>query len=214
MSQIIAITGGIGSGKSTVCRILTILGLKVYDCDSRAKLLMESDPEILDRIAREVDADAVNKEGDTRIDRRHLASVVFANPDKLLKLNSIVHGAVHADIDRWVARNASEPVLFVETAILLESNLDKKVHAVWKVDAPEKVRVARASLRDNASPKAIAARMKAQRDIAAEDLDIPLEIIVNDGVRPVLPRVFQLLESCGVTPAAFHDEWEPQSAQA
>lgn len=206
MTQLIAITGGIGSGKSAVCRILTVLGLKVYDCDSRARLLMDSDPEIIRRIASEVDAGAVSN---GIIDRKRLAEVVFANPDKLLRLNAIVHGAVHADIDRWVAANAAQPVLFVETAILLESNLDKKVDAVWKVEAPEDVRLDRAARRDNASAQAIAARMSAQHDLSADDLPIPLEIIDNNVTTPLLPRIFRLLAPYGITPSGGR-EWSPQ----
>ena len=144
MARTIAITGGIGSGKSVVCRILATLGLKVYDCDSRAKILMDKDPEIHRRLSEEISPETVSG---GIIDRPRLAEIVFSDAEKLSRLNAIVHHRVLEDIEQWKETNAGEKVLFIETAILLESNLHHRVDAVWLVEATEDTRLRRACLR-------------------------------------------------------------------
>lgn len=190
MACTVAITGGIGSGKSAVCKCLTAMGLPVYDCDSRASAIMDADTEIHRRIADEIAPEAI-LEG--RIDRRHLASVVFNDPEKLSRLNSIVHGAVRDDIRHWKSLHYHNPVIFIETAILLESGLHRLVDRIWVVTARREVRLARACRRDNASPEAITARMERQRIPARADVDVPLYEIDNNGQTPLLPRIFDLL---------------------
>lgn len=186
----VAITGGIGSGKSAVCRCLTAMGLPVYDCDSRARAIMDTDVAIHRRIADEISPEVIS---DGCIDRKRLAAIVFNDREKLSQLNSIVHGAVRDDIRRWKSLHAHDPVLFIETAILLESNLHRLVDCVWVVTARREVRLARACSRDNAQPEAIAARMDRQRIPARTDVDVPLYEIDNNGPTPLLPRIFVLL---------------------
>lgn len=186
----VAITGGIGSGKSAVCRCLTAMGLPVYDCDIRARAIMDADVEIHRRIADEISPEVIS---DGCIDRKRLAAIVFNDQEKLSRLNGIVHGAVRDDIRRWKSLHAHHPVLFIETAILLESNLHRLVDCVWVVTARREVRLARACSRDNAQPEAIAARMDRQRIPARTDVDLPLYEIDNNGPTPLLPRIFVLL---------------------
>ena len=130
MKTLTAITGGIGSGKSVVSRVLRILGYPVYDCDSAAKSLMDADEEIKRRLIDEIDSLAVV---DGVIDRRRIAEVVFADAEKLAALNAIVHAAVREDIASWVFSQDSDR-LFVETAILYESGLNRMVDAEWRVE--------------------------------------------------------------------------------
>lgn len=199
MNRFIAITGGIGSGKSTVSRCLTTLGYPVYDCDSQAKTLMDSNPETISRIASEVCSEAVT---DGKINRTVLASAVFADIKKLHRLNEIVHGSVRADIRRWRESHSQYPVLFLETAILMESNLHLQVDEVWHVDAPESTRLQRACLRDNVPAEAVRARMRRQRIVSQDDLNVPLRIIDNEGSKPLLPQIQQLLSQIpGALPA-------------
>lgn len=190
MACTVAITGGIGSGKSVVCKCLTAMGLPVYDCDSRARAIMDADVEIHRRIADEISPEVIS---DGCIDRKRLASVVFNDPEKLSRLNSIVHGAVRDDIRRWKLLHAHHPVLFIETAILLESSLHRLVDRVWVVTARREVRLARACNRDNVHPEAITARMERQRIPTRADVDVPLYEIDNNGQAPLLPRIFVLL---------------------
>lgn len=201
MAILIAITGGIGSGKSMICRCLEAMGFKVYDCDSRAKALMDSDSAMIHRISGEISPETVK---DGAIDRKALAGIVFADPGRLAVLNAIVHGAVLADIRRWRHKYTQEPLLFVETAILLESNLHLEVDEVWLVTAGESTRLARACRRDQASPEEIKARMQRQLPVEKTHLDIPLRIIDNDGRKAVLPQIQQLLSLHGAdNPAAL-----------
>ena len=188
----IAVTGGIGSGKSVVCRILSAMGYEVYDCDSEAKAIMDTDAGMKRRIAREITPVAVGVDG--RLDRKAIADVVFADARKLATLNSIVHGAVRDDISRR-ARTAEcrgVQLFFVETAILYESGLDRMVDEVWEVTAPEEIRIRRAMRRDGSDYDRIKARVEAQG--AASNGSHPRVFrIVNDGVEPVVPQISKLL---------------------
>ncbi|MDE6265914.1 MAG: dephospho-CoA kinase [Muribaculaceae bacterium] len=187
-ARIIAITGGIGAGKSVVSRMLTAMGHDVYDCDSRAKALMDNSGEIKRRIAEEIAAEAVD--GD-KILRPVLAEIVFNNPDKLLILNSIVHQYVREDIAREAA-GSDAPVMFIETAILYESGLDRMVSQVWDVTAPEPVRIERVVARNGCTADHARARIESQR-IVVENPHHAVHTIVNDNITPLLPQVLHLL---------------------
>lgn len=189
MGRIIAITGGIGSGKSVVCRIVNACGYEVYDCDSRAKLLMDTNVEIIEAIAVNVCQEAVCN---GKIDRRILSDAVFGCDEKLKKLNAIVHKAVIEDFCHWLA---AKHTAFIETAILYTSGLDKYVSEVWEVTAPDGVRVDRVHLRNpELSEGRIMARIEAQKEESKFPRSIEHEIIVNDGITPVLPQVERLLQ--------------------
>ena len=121
-SNLIALTGGIGSGKSVVQRILTALGYPVYDCDSRARALMAT-PAITASLADAFGYGIFDSRGS--LDRRVLASIVFSDPDSLDRLNSITHAAVRADLNRWASGHCRHGIAFVETAILYQSGIDK-----------------------------------------------------------------------------------------
>jgi dephospho-CoA kinase len=189
MSSLIAITGGIGAGKSVVSALLRRMGYRVYDCDSRAKALMAGDGEIQRRLTLEFGPEIVT---DGVVDRRRLASIVFADRQRLLKLNAIVHKAVGDDLRRW-ATDEPEPPLFVETAILYQSGLDRVVDGVWEVTAPDRLRVARVVARSGLTPDEVRARIDSQRSTAPRETTLPALTIVNDGVVPLLPQVERLL---------------------
>lgn len=181
--QIIAITGGIGSGKSVVSRVVASMGFPVYDCDSRARRLQDSDPQMRRRIAEEITPEALNPDGS--LNRAALGRCVFADPDKLLRLNQIVHGAVAADLRAEIARSKS-PLFFVETAILYESGFDSMVDAIWEVSAPEELRISRVMARNGLSAAEVKARIDAQRPSGANPSHY---LIINDGETPVLPQI-------------------------
>ena len=183
-TRIIAITGGIGAGKSVVSRILTTLGFRVYDCDSRAKVLMDNSSEIKRRIAEEIASEAVV---DDEIRRDVLASVVFSDAEKLRILNSIVHHHVRCDIAETAA-SCGVPVLFIETAILYESGLDK----VWDVTAPEDIRVERIINRNHCKAEQARARIESQR-IIVTDPHPAVHTIINDNLTPLLPQILRRL---------------------
>ena len=189
--MLIAITGGIGAGKSVVSRMLMAMGYEVYDCDRRARQLIDNSREILGEISARISAEVVNDEW--KLDRRALAAIVFADREKLNVLNGITHGAVREDVAAWSAARAGggKPV-FVETAILYESGLDGMVDRVWEVVAPTEVRAARAMMRDGADRESVERRIASQaREREGGHHDIRL--IVNDGFMAVLPQVLELL---------------------
>lgn len=194
MSPFIAVTGGIGCGKSVVCRILSEKGFQVYDCDSRAKTLVDTSPEIIENIASGICPEAVrNNNGSLVLDRRRLAQDVFSDPEKLTRLNALVHGAVIEDIKLWYETNADgTSPLFVETAILYQSGLDKVVDIVWEVAAPVELRLQRACLRDGATSQAIAARIRAQQ-ITVRRPHPRVFKLTNDDITPLLPQINHLL---------------------
>lgn len=188
MKRIVAITGGIGSGKSVICHILSALNYSVYDCDSEAKRLMDSSHDIKRRIANEIATEAICPNG--AINRKALSQCVFSDHKKLLKLNEIVHGAVRKHLSAWLQSQKSSTV-FVETAILYESGLDSMVNEVWDVYAPEYVRIERVMRRSNLSVEEIERRIAAQS--INGDVHPSHRLIFNDGHVPLLTQIFKLL---------------------
>lgn len=186
----IAITGGIGAGKSVVQSILKALGHEVYDCDLRAKMLMDSDIRILNAIGERVCPEAVT--GDS-LDRKKLAERVFNDKVALAVLNEIVHKEVVRDFREW---SATRVPAFVETAILCTSGLDREVDEIWEVTAPEAVRVERVKKRNpGLTESQILSRIEAQRDEQEVLSGVPTKKIPNDGLTPILPRIEELLAS-------------------
>lgn len=188
MKRIVAVTGGIGSGKSMVCRILEAMGHEVYDCDFRAKALMDCSWEIKRLIAEEICADAIFADGS--IDRKRLADEVFTDAALLGKLNESVHSAVKEDINEWCeSRNPA----FIETAILYQSGLDGMVNEVWEVIAPGELRIERVIRRSGLTREQIEDRMRAQDSYTIATPHPVRREIVNDGVMALLPQVEKLL---------------------
>ncbi|MDE5801105.1 MAG: dephospho-CoA kinase [Paramuribaculum sp.] len=188
--RLIAVCGGIGSGKSVVCRILRCMGYPVYDCDTRAKQLMDTSDGIRRTIAEEICAEAIDCHG--RIDRSALAAAVFGDAAKLEILNRAVHGCVLTDLDCW--QREQQGVAFVETAILYQSGLHRLVDEVWEVVAPEAIRVRRVKQRNGLSEAQVLERIEAQRyQPEAEDVHTCVREIVNDGSWALLPQIEGLL---------------------
>lgn len=185
---LIAIAGGIGSGKSVVSRILSAMNYPVYDCDSEAKRLMDSSDTIKSAISKRIYYGAISS--DNRIDRSVLAEIVFKDKDKLRILNEIVHSAFKEDILKWCR---GKNIAFVETAILYQSGLDKIVDMVWEVVAPKEIRILRVIKRNNMSAEQVLDRIKAQDDFLIEEKHPATYIINNDGDEPVLPQINNLL---------------------
>ena len=154
----IAICGGIGSGKSTVCQMFAERGVAIYDSDSRAKSLMNESEALREALMAEFGAECY--EGG-ELNRPYLAQRVFASAEQLEKLNSIVHPAVKDDFLRWAEEQSGDYVI-LESAILYESGFDALVDKVVAVLAPLPLRVERAMNRDGASREQIEARIKAQ----------------------------------------------------
>lgn len=154
----VGITGGIGSGKSTVCRILAEHGVAVYDADSRAKELMSSSEALRAALIENFGAECFTAEG---LNRTYLAGRVFSDAEQLRVLNGLVHPAVMADFEAWAEAQEGSYVVF-ESAILFEAKLEDRVDATVAVMAPEELRVERVMGRDGATKEQVLARIHNQ----------------------------------------------------
>lgn len=154
----VGLTGGIGSGKSTVCAMLRERGVAVYSSDERAKELMNSDSTIKERIIARFGAESFE---DGVLNRAYLAQRVFASEEELAVLNAIVHPRVMEDFEAW-AESAEGEYVILESAILFESGFDSKVDMVVAIMAPEDLRIERAMQRDGVTKEQVVERMRRQ----------------------------------------------------
>lgn len=186
---VIGITGGIGSGKSVVSRLLRLMDIPVYDCDGEAKRLMIENVTIREALI-EAFGDKVYS-ADGQLDRAFLASSIFSAAERVAMVNRIVHPVVRADFRRWTQQTA-KAVVAVESAILFQAGMDSDVDAVWVVQAPEAVRVQRAIQRDAASEEAVRSRMQNQMT-EQEYGDRADRVICNAGNVSLIGQVRELL---------------------
>lgn len=190
--KLIAISGGIGSGKSVIAGIVQVMGHPVYDCDSRAKALMTLDDELRRQLIAAFGQATYLPNG--QLNREHLSKVAFTDDEALARLNSLVHPATLNDIHRWTHQQAKDgaSVAFVETAILRTSGLNHVVDNVWHVTAPVDVRVKRVMTRSGLTAQQVLDRIAAQQ--AEELIDNNDKIIINDGLSAILPQVIELIK--------------------
>jgi dephospho-CoA kinase len=142
---LVGITGGIGSGKSTVCKLFSLLGVPIYTADERAKWLMSHDPELKNEVLKAFGPAAYQSNGE--LNRGYMAETVFSNPEKVASLNALVHPAVRKDFAHWVSQQIA-PYLLKEAALLFETGAAKELDYVINVSSPLRVRMARVLLRD------------------------------------------------------------------
>ena len=187
----VGITGGIGSGKSTVCRLFAARGVAVYDSDTEARRLMTGSAELRQAIAARFGAD-IYRGG--ALDRARLAGMVFSDPAALADLNALVHPAVMADFTAWAERQEGSYVI-LESAILFEAGLEGSVDRTVAVLAPLELRVERTCRRDGCNPEAVRRRIAAQAgdDLLRERADYTLVNIFETDLEPAvaeLDRIF------------------------
>ena len=183
----IGLTGGIGSGKSTVAQIFAVLGIPVYYADEAAKRIMNTDSYVRSQIIKAFGDESYI---DGCLNRSHLSSMVFGNKENLALLNSIVHPATIADAENWMKLQTSAYII-KEAALIFESGSQKNLDIVVGVYAPETLRIKRIISRDVVSPSAVEARINNQLD---ENIKMRLcdHVIVNDEETLVMPQVVAL----------------------
>ena len=183
----IGITGGIGSGKTTVAKVFEVLGIPVYYADDAAKKLMNTDEKLKEKIQLQFGND-VYKDG--RLDRKYLSEIVFKNPEKLQLLNALVHPATLKDAERWM-QNQSTAYSLKEAALIFESGAQEQLDYVIGVTAPAPLRIQRTMHRDNITREEVILRMDKQMD---ETIKIKLcdFVIKNDEQEMLLPQVLEL----------------------
>jgi dephospho-CoA kinase len=183
----VGVTGGIGSGKSTVCRVFAVLGVPVFHSDEQGRRLLEEDAGVRSAVA-ETFGPQVMAYG--AVDRQALAAVVFQDPQALARLNAIVHPAVRMAFEAW-CRQQDAPYVMNEAAILVETGAWKRFDRLLTVEAPEAVRVARVVARDGATRDQVLGRMRNQAEESRRTA-VAHAVLVNDGERMVLPQVLDL----------------------
>lgn len=183
----IGITGGIGSGKSTVAHVFEVLGIPVYYADREAKKMMNEDEELKYQIVQEFGT-ASYENG--LLNRKHLASVVFANKEKLSVLNSIVHPATIRHGKEWMAKQTT-PYAIKEAALIFESGTQEHLDYVIGVSAPLHLRIHRAMQRDNVTREEIQRRMQNQ---IKEEIKMRLcdFVVKNDEQQLVIVQVLSI----------------------
>lgn len=189
MQQVkVGVTGGIGSGKSVICRIFHVLGIPVFDADAAAKRLMTTDTGLARAIQTEFGKDAYYEDG--TLNRTYLASEVFGDEIKLQKLNALVHPVVIQAGEEWAAQQDA-PYSIKEAALLFESGSFKRNDYNILVVAPLALRIDRVMQRDGVAAENVKLRMSRQwsDDQKAELADFK---IVNDGVQAIIPQVLEL----------------------
>ena len=185
----IGITGGIGSGKSTVAGIFSVLGIPVYNSDNASKRLMAGDENLKRNIIASFgESSYVNG----MLNRKYLAAQVFENSKKLALLNSLVHPATINDARQWMEKQKSVYVI-KEAALIFESGSNEFLDFVIGVQSPRKLRIERALKRDNVTREEIEARMKLQMD-EDEKMKRCNFIIVNDEQQMLISQVLSLHE--------------------
>lgn len=159
MPKIIGLTGGIGSGKSTVASFFSELGVPVYIADNQAKEIMDK-PEVIQEIQSVFEDNILN--GDRKLNRKKIASIVFNNPKQLDKLNAIVHPKVKEDFKQWLQINKDHKFIIKEVAIIFETQSEKEYDKIILVTAPKKVRISRVMKRDGLSEEKVLERIQNQ----------------------------------------------------
>ena len=158
MTKVIGLTGGIGSGKTTIANYFKEMGVPVYIADNGAKRVMQSE-NIIQQIKLTFGDSLFENEV---LNRSKLAEIVFNNADKLAQLNAIVHPAVKQDFEFWLLENKNFQYVVYEAAILFESGRYKDCDVIITVTAPEEIRIERVLKRDNTTREQVLSRMKMQ----------------------------------------------------
>lgn len=184
----VGITGGIGSGKSTVCRVFKTLGTPVFEADVVAKELLNSSSHIKKELTRLYGNDIYTE--NKYVDRKKLASIIFNNNIELKKVNAIVHPEVRIAFNKWEKQQNSAYIIH-EAAILFESGFYKLMDFSILVSAPEDLKMAWLKKRDDLSTEEIRSRMEKQWDDEQKRKLASIEII-NDNIQLIIPRIIEI----------------------
>lgn len=184
----IGITGGIGSGKTTVCRVFELLGIPVYNADDESKKILNSDKTAKESVIKLFGDSILNADG--TIDRKKLGGLVFNKKEELEKLNAILHPAVGKHFDNWV-KEQNAPYCIKEAAILFESGAYKQVDKVIMIVAPLELKISRVIKRSGITKEEVLARINNQLS-DEEKVKRADFIIENDEQKLLIPQVLKL----------------------
>lgn len=183
----IGLTGGIGSGKTTVAQIFNVLGIPVYSSDDAAKRLMNEDEDLKKKIIESFGKESYQN---GELNRKYVANEAFSDPEKIKLLNSMVHPATIKDASAWMEKQ-NAPYVIKEAALIFESGSDQFLDYVIGVKSPLNLRIERTMKRNNVTAEEVASRMKLQMD-EVEKMNRCDFIIVNDEKEMLIPQVLSL----------------------
>lgn len=183
----IGLTGGIGSGKTTVAQIFNVLGIPVYSSDDAAKRLMNEDEDLKKKIIESFGKESYQN---GELNRKYVANEAFSDPEKIKLLNSMVHPATIKDASAWMEKQ-NAPYVIKEAALIFESGSDEFLDYVIGVKSPLNLRIERTMKRNNVTAEEVASRMKLQMD-EVEKMNRCDFIIVNDEKEMLIPQVLSL----------------------
>ena len=184
----IGLTGGIGSGKTTVARIFSMLNVPVYNSDEAGRNISNIDPLVKSTIKEQFGADVFDQ--NENLNREKLSAIVFNDSSALAKLNAIIHPAVAQDFKTWCA-NQSSPYVIKETAILFEHGLDKHLDGVIVVEAPDELRIKRVMHRNGITEDAV--RQRIQQQLPQDELISRADwVIHNNEEQLLIPQVLEI----------------------
>jgi dephospho-CoA kinase len=184
----VGLTGGIGSGKSTVATIFNILKVPVYCADERSKYLLNNSTELISSVLK-LFGEKAYLQG--KLNREFIATEVFTNKTKLKQLNEIAHPAVEKDFIEWCSNYLNTDYVIMEAAILFENEVYKQMDLNILIDAPEELRVQRVIKRDNISEQQVKERIKNQW--ATDKLRSFADIFINnDDKKLILPQILKI----------------------
>lgn len=184
----IGLTGGIGSGKSTIAKIFNVMGVPVYYSDDRARQ-MYFKPEVKKQVKTLLGEEAYINEKE--INRAYISSKIFSDTQLLAKINDIIHPAVGKDFEQWLAAHENAPFVLKESAILFETGIYKSLDATILVVSPEKMRAERIAKRDGLSEEEVIKRFKSQLN---DENKIPLAdyVVFNDEVSSLIEQAVEI----------------------
>ena len=188
---LVGITGGIGSGKSTVCKIFEVLRHKVYYADDRARGLMNNDNELKSQI---INLFGENAYVDDLLNREFIGEQVFKNAALLEKLNAKIHPAFSEDAKNWVENNADEELLFYEAALIFETGSYKEMDTTILVTAPEKLRLKRVLARDTYRSEHSIKQIMNQQMSDAEKTPLADYLIINNEKNTVIKQTMDIYD--------------------
>ena len=192
--MVVGLTGGIGSGKSTIAKAFAALGIAVFNSDEQAKALIANNAQVKERIIAAFGEEAYQN---GEYNRAYIAQIVFNNPEKLAILNNIVHPALAKYFNQW-AKKQTSPYVLKEAAILFESGSYKDCDYIITVTAPEEVRIARVMARDHCTEAQVRARM-AQQWSDAQRIALSNAVIENIDLESAKEQVKRINDELRMT---------------
>ena len=185
----VGITGGIGSGKTTVCRVFEVLGIPVFYADDAAKSIMHTDARLREDIIKGFGKDSYTINGD--LDRKYIAAIVFSNKEQLVKLNALIHPAVFRAFESWVGEQKDVPYVLKEAALLFESDAYKMCDQSILVKSPEALKFERIMVRDQITLEEV--RLRMDRQFSDEKKEKMADhLITNNEQMLLIPQILAL----------------------